>query len=110
MESKFNFQLSQKAENDLNDIIRYLAVDLANPKAASTFLEKFQSAVDEVRLFPQSGSPVPNDFLNGINIRKVLIGNFIMYYLPDDTEQTIFVVRIVYGRRNLEEILQDLNF
>lgn len=35
MESKWAYQLTQKADADLDDIVGYIAVELANPTAAS---------------------------------------------------------------------------
>ncbi len=109
MESKWGYQLTQKADADLDDIVGYIAVELANPKAASDFLDKLQEAIEEARAFPESGSLVINEFVPNTKIRKKLTGNYIMYYLPDSAEKMIFVLRIVYGRRNMDEILRQLN-
>lgn len=109
MESKWGYQLTQKADADLDDIVGYIAVELANPKAASDFLDKLQEAIEEARAFPESGSLVINEFVPNTKIRKKLTGNYIMYYLPDSDEKMIFVLRIVYGRRNMDEILRQLN-
>jgi len=40
MESKWGYQLTQKADADLDDIVGYIAIELANPKAASDFVDK----------------------------------------------------------------------
>lgn len=109
MESKWGYQLTQKAYADLDDIVGYIAVELANPKAASDFLDKLQEAIEEARSFPESGSLVINEFIPNMKIRKKLAGNYIMYYLPDSDEKMLFVLRIVYGRRNMDEILRQLN-
>lgn len=109
MESKFGYQFSQKAESDLDDIISYIAVELSNPQAATDFLEQLQKTIEEARLFPESGSLVVNDFLVNTDIRKKLIGNYVMYYLLDSVEKMVFIVRIVYGRRNIDEILRQLD-
>lgn len=109
MESKWGYQLTQKADADLDDIVGYIAVELANPKAASDFVDKLQEVIEEARSFPESGSPVVNEFVPNTEVRKKLVGNYIMYYLPDSAEKMIFVLRIVYGRRNMDEILRQLN-
>ena len=46
MESKWGYQLTQKADADLDDIVGYIAVELANPKAASDFVDKLQGAIE----------------------------------------------------------------
>lgn len=109
MESKWEYQLTQKANDDLDDIVSYIAVELANPKAASDFLDKLKGAIEEARSFPESGSFIINEFVPSMEIRKKLIGNYIMYYLPDFTKKQNLVLRIVYGRRNTDEILRQLN-
>lgn len=109
MEFKWGYRLTQKADADLDSIVGYIAVELSNPKAASDFVEKLQAAIEETRLFPESGFPVMNEFVQNTEVRKKQIDNYVMYYLPDLTEKTIVVLRIVYGRRNMDEILRKLN-
>lgn len=108
MASKFGCRFTEKAEADLDQILGYIAVELANPKAASDFADGLQSAIEEARTFPESGLPVENEFLANNAVRKKLIGNYLMYYLPDLEERTIFILRIVYGRRSMDEIIKQL--
>lgn len=108
MESKWGYRLTEKADADLDDIVRYIAVELANPKAASDFMDKLQASIEEACSFPESGPLVVNEYLPDTKVRKKLVGNYIFYYLPDSAEKTIFVLRIVYGRRNMDEILRQI--
>lgn len=55
------------------------------------------------------GSLAVNEFVPNGEIRKKLAGNYVMYYLPDFAEKVIFILRIVYGRRNTDEILRWMN-
>ena len=109
MESKWGYKLTQKADADLDDIVGYIAANLENPKAASNFADKLQEIIEDARSFPESGSPVVNEFVPNMGNRKKLEDNYIMYYLPDSTEKMIFVLRIIYDRRNIDEILRQLN-
>ena len=104
MASKFGYQLTKRAESDLDGIVSYMAVELANPQAASDFVDKLKDNIDEARAFPESGSLADNEFLQVENLRKKLIGNYIMYYLPDMREKIIYILRIVYGKQNITEI------
>ena len=109
MESKYQYRLSKRAEQELDDILSYIAVELSNPKAASNWADSFEKAVDEACLFPESGMPIHNEFLSIMEVRKKIIGNYIMYYLPVPEEETIYILRIVYGKRNIDEILRVLD-
>lgn len=109
MESKFIYQLTQTANVDLDEIVSYIAVELANLQAASDFVDKLQDAIEEARSFPQSGLPVGNEFLADKEVRKKLVGNYIMYYMPDYAKKTVFILRIIFGRRNMDEILRRMD-
>lgn len=109
MASKFVYKLTDKAEADLDGIVSYFAVQLENQQAATGFLNKLQDALHEACAFPESGSLVNNEFLPYKTIRKKLVGNYIMYYFPDMSAETIYVLRVIYGRRNLDEILREMN-
>lgn len=109
MASKYRYLLTKRAESDLDGIISYIVVELGNPKAASEFVDKLQGCIEEVMIFPESGSPVHNEFLQVENVRKKLFGNYIMYYLLDTKEKTIFILRIVYSKCDMDAILKKLD-
>lgn len=109
MESKFKYQLTQKSEADLDGIVSYIALELSNPQAATDFVNHLQESIEEARSFPESGSPVVNEYLPSTEVRKKLVDNYIMYYLSDFTEKIIYIVRIVYGKRNMDEIFRKMN-
>ena len=110
MASEFSYKLTTKAEADLDEIVSYIAVQLENPQAATGFLNKLQDAIHEACSFPESGALVVNEFLPYKDIRKKLVGNYIMYYFTDMSAETVYILRVIYGRRNLDEILREMSF
>jgi plasmid stabilization system protein ParE len=101
--------LAQRAADDLNEIVSYLAVELDNPSAAAKFLDRLHGAIENICTFPESGARVLNEFLPNESIRKVLVDHYVLYYLPNAEAETIYVLRIIYGRRNMDEILKSLD-
>jgi toxin ParE1/3/4 len=110
MTSEFSYKLTTKAEADLDEIVSYIAIQLENPQAATGILNKLQDAIHEACSFPESGSQVVNEFFPYKGIRKKLVGNYIMYYFPDMNAETVYILRVIYGRRNLDEILREMSF
>lgn len=104
----YDFMLVRKAEEDLEEIVSHLAQQLCNPQAAASFLAQLRTSIEEACAFPESGSPVDNEFLPVQTIRKKLVRSYVLYYLPDPDANKIYVLRIVYGRRNLEEVLREI--
>jgi plasmid stabilization system protein ParE len=93
---------------DLDGIISYIVVDLANPKAASDFVDKLQMTIEEIQSFPESGVQVVNEYLPNSDVRKKIIDNYILYYLPDYKAKINFILRIVYGGQNTDEVIMHL--
>ena len=109
MASKYQYRLSQKAADDLDGIVSYIASELSNPQAAADFLSRLGKVIDEIRSFPESGSYVNNEFLSNTKLRKKPVGSYLLYYLSVPETETVYIVRIVYGKRNMEEILRQLD-
>lgn len=108
MDCKYSYRFTEKAEQDFDEILRYIAVDLANPAAAQNLGRKMFEQIDMVRAFPDSGAPVDNEFLSDKTVRKLSVDNYIIYYKAHYEDKIISVIRIVYGKRNLDEILKTM--
>lgn len=108
MESDYSYKFTEKAENDLDEILRYISRDLCNPSAATSFGRKIFERIDAIRNFPLSGTLVENEFLSNKTVRRVAVDNYALYYVLSEKEKTVYVVRIVYAKRNLEEIYRSM--
>ena len=109
MNSRFQYRFSKKAEADLDEILSYLSIELSNSDTASGFLKDLQTVIDSICAIPKIGRIVENEFLPDREVRKSLVGNYILYYLPDTNEKIIYILRILYGRRSLDELVREIN-
>lgn len=109
MASEYSYRFTVKADSDLTEILRYISDDLSNPSAAKALFQKIFKCIDEIRTFPQSGMIVENSFLADNNIRRILIDNYILYYKAFEDQKLIYIIRIVYGKRNLDELCREIN-
>ena len=109
MSSKYQYHFTKKAETDLDEILSYISIELSNPDAAASFLKDLQAVLASICSVPKIGRIVDNEFLPNREIRKSLVGNYVLYYLPDIKEKRIYVLRILYGRRNLDELVREIN-
>ena len=110
MESKYSYQFTKSAKNDLEQILHYIKVELNNSTAATSFINKFQESVTNIQLFPKSCPKVTNKFLSeSIIIRKKLISNYVLYYSVNDNLKSIIILRIVFSYRDIDSILKNEN-
>ncbi|MBR5280251.1 MAG: type II toxin-antitoxin system RelE/ParE family toxin [Clostridia bacterium] len=106
MADKFDYNFTQKAVQDLEEILHYISVELSNSQAAARLNVHIFQSIDMLRSFPDMGAIVDNEFIKDKTVRKVIVGHFILYYKNHYDAQSITILRILYGRRNLNEILQ----
>lgn len=108
MASEYGYRFTRQAETDLTGILQYISEDLSNPSAATALGRKIFASIDDIRQFPQSGIIVDNPFLADKDVRRTLIDNYILYYKAIDAEKIVYIIRIVYAKRNLDEICREL--
>jgi len=87
---------SLKAENDLNEIIDYIAQD--SLEYALSFYEQVREKVENLILFPKMGRVVPE--LDEPNIRELILRNYrIIYRILGEKIQ---IVRLFHGSRIMD--------
>jgi addiction module RelE/StbE family toxin len=103
MERKFNLNIFPLAQKDMENIFKYISVDLASPMAANNLIDDFENAFENIRLFPESCPLIQNEYVKDKTLRKLVVNNYIVFYKVEDFE--IQVVRVIYGMRNYEDLL-----
>ncbi|WP_066188787.1 type II toxin-antitoxin system RelE/ParE family toxin [Gracilibacillus timonensis] len=96
---------TDKAEDQLRDIIFYIADDSGNEDIALAYLDKIEGAIHCLRKFPKSGSEPRYSVLKKHGYRVVIVERPLVFYKINDTEQTIIIYAIVDGRREYHNLL-----
>lgn len=92
------------AEHDLLAIIRYIKT--YRPKTAVKVFGEIKMAAADLGLFPERGRIVPELLAQGINIyRELIVSPWRIIYRFSG--QTLYVLAVIDGRRNVEDILLD---
>lgn len=94
--------ISPEARQDLVDTGDYIALKLRNKSAARSLLGRIQNAVMSLAQFPESGTLFSFSGPNYV-YRYLICGNYMIFY--HITENTVYIDRILYGRRDYLSIL-----
>ena len=70
---RYNYFFTEKAENDLDGIIKYISVNLANKSAAQNFFVKVFENVETICAYPETGKPLALQ-VAGVAERCVCVG------------------------------------
>lgn len=96
--SEYKIRYSKEAKQDLIDTKKYIKYNLQEPKIADKLINKIKKEIDKLLNDPQIYQIVDDDFIKKLEIRKIIVDNYIVFYRIK--EKTIEIVRVMYGRRN----------
>lgn len=97
---KYDIVVTNPAQDDLEEILNYISVDLSAPKSAIEMLNKIKRIFENLSINPLMYPLCNIDNLKAKNYRKAVINNYLMFYRVDDKNETIYIMRFIYGRRD----------
>lgn len=103
--TRYKVYLSEPAENDIRDIIRYLSAQLSAPMTAAKMLDDIEEAIESLAEMPMKYPLVIEERLSSLGYHKLIIHNHIAFFTIDEESKTINVERILYMRRDWLRIL-----
>ena len=102
------YNITEKAETDIDEVIEYISVSLCNPQAANDLLDEIEKAIGNALTFPEMYQLLDNELASREDLRKIHVGNYVLVYSYDQNNAIITILRFVFGRRNLERLLSEL--
>lgn len=91
---------TEKADAQIRDIILYRAEVTGSTDAALKLLDKFESDVRQLAVFPESGSPPRYTALRVRGYRVLIIEKYLFFYKVDHDKKTVTIHAVVDGRRD----------
>ena len=101
----YKLVVSKEAVEDIEDIVRYIISELKNPGAASAFLDDVEKSYNIIIEKPLMYSLCHDLKLRNGGYRKIVIKNYLILYRVNEENETVIVVRVVYGGRNYTELI-----
>jgi toxin ParE1/3/4 len=102
---KYKILRTDKAEEQLREIIFYIADDSDNAEIALGYLEKIETAINRLQEFPESGSIPRYSILKKQGYRVVIIERHLVFYKIDEEDKLVIIYAIVDGRREYRNLI-----
>ena len=106
--SDWHVHLAKQAEDDLRDLYEHVAFDLLEPGVAKRLIQRIWKRVEKLNNLPQSFAPYPKEPWKSRGLRRVNSGKHAVFFIPDEETKTVIVIRVLYGGRDIEQILVDM--
>ena len=101
----YRVDVSEAAENDLYDIVRYIASQFFAPVTALQMMELLEEAMASLSEMPQRFSLLNDERLSQMGYRKLTVKNYLVFFFIDEQNKVVDVERILYARRDWLRIL-----
>lgn len=101
----YHLAITEPAEADLKEIADYIAKELQEPSTAQHLITKISEAVFELEQMPNRFALVNDERLASMGIRKLVVDNDIVFYNVSEKNQSVSIIRILYGRRHWNKLL-----
>ena len=100
---KYNIEYSKESEQDLIGIKQYIKYNLQEPDIAQKLICKIRKQINSLKYSPEIYAIIDDDIIKKLEIRKLIVDNYIVFFrIKNDSIQ---IVRIMYGRRNWINLL-----
>jgi len=107
---KYNIIITPNAENQIKEIVNYISTILLNTDAARKFVIFLKEKIGKLNIFPEAYPILDRKPWNKKEIRKLLIKSFIVYFYVNKEKYIIYILAVVYGKRDQLKQLELLDF
>ncbi len=102
---RYRVTVSEPAEGDLRDIVRYISAQLLVPMTAEKMMDAIEEAIASLADMPQKSPPITDERLASMGYHKLVVKNYIAFFTIDEKTKVVDIVRILYARRDWLRIL-----
>ena len=102
---KYNVMRTDKADEQLREIIFYIADDSGSVDIALNYLDKIETAIKRLEDFPNSGSIPRYSVLRKQGYRVLSVERHLVFYKVDHESRIVTIYSIVDGRRDYRNLI-----
>lgn len=103
----FEVQYTVKARQDLRNIYEYIAYDLLVPETAARQAQRIMKEIEALNEMPMRYRLYDDEPWHRQEVRFFPVDNYLVFYLSDKAKHTVYIVRIIYGGRDIRKQLEE---
>jgi toxin ParE1/3/4 len=96
---------TDKADEQLRDIIFYIADDSGSTDIALKYLSKIETSINRLKEYPLSGSVPKYSILRKEGYRILVIERHLAFYKINEKTRTVTIYAIMDGRREYKNLI-----
>lgn len=96
---------TEKADNQLRDIIFYIADDSGSIDVALNYLDKIEKAINNLADFPYSGSTPRYAILRKQGYKVLIVERHLVFYKVNNADKILIIYAIVDSRQEYIDLI-----
>lgn len=97
--------LTPEFKQEFRNIYAYIAEVLLVPETAKKQVGRILDEVEKLNEMPQKFALVENEPWHSRGLRKLIVDNYIVFYMPNEKTSEVIVFHVFYGGRNIDDLL-----
>lgn len=102
---KYKIIRTDKADEQLREIIFYITDDSGSVDIALNYLDKIEAAIRRLEEFPMSGSIPRYSILRKQGYRVLIIERHLVFYKVNEDEKIVTIYAVVDSRREYRNLI-----
>lgn len=102
---KYSIIRTDKADEQLREIIFYIADDSGSIDVALNYLDKIEKAINSLEDFPVSGSIPRYSILKKQGFRVLIVERHLVFYKVNEDRKEVIIYAVVDGRREYRNLI-----
>ena len=101
--------ITPDAEKDLVELRNYIAAVLLARDTARSYIRTIRKEIATLNEMPARYKPVDDEPWHTRGIRRIIANNFYVYYRIDEGNKRVFILNVIYARRDQLRVLEQMN-
>ena len=103
--TEYSVQIGKLAERDIYEAVSYIKEILFQPESARRIYNEIKTQISLLSDFPQRFAVIAEEPYRSMGMRKTAAANYLIFYLIDEKDKTVSVVRVLYNRREWKDLI-----
>lgn len=97
--------LSNDANNDINQIVLFIATESGSKKVALNYLDKLQDSILALNKFPERGSSPRYKILRNQGYKFIVVETHLVFYKIKEENKTVIIYRVLHQKSSYQNFL-----
>ena len=98
----FEVKITEQAEEDLRGIFEYIAYEIKSPESAAGQLDRLEERILALETMPDRYRVYAEEPWYSRGLRVMPVDNYLVFYITDCEAQTVNIIRVMYGGRDID--------